>query len=120
VAAGKRNIFFVADEKDREGSCGHGFFRGDFGGVESRKRFPAIEKRPTERREERFSEERRPAQPGVIVGSFAKTCKGRFGDDCFDARIGRGGVGIVVSSICVCPPSTEVTISPPPLLKRNQ
>jgi hypothetical protein len=92
VAAGEGDVFFVTDEKDGEGSRGHGFFRRDFGGMESRERFAAIEKRPTEGREERFSEERRPAQPGVIVGRFAKAGEGRFGDNRFDARIGCGGL----------------------------
>src|SRR6266446_4064067 len=90
VAAGERDIFFVTNEKDGEGPRGYGFFRRDFGGMESRERFAAIKKRPTEGREECFSEERRPAQPGVIVRGFAETCERSFGDDSFDAGIGSG------------------------------
>ena len=92
VAAGECDIFFVTDEKDGEGARGHGFFRRHFGGMEPRERFVAIEKRPTERREESFSEPGIFSEPSLIVSCFAKACERRFGDDCFDARIGRGGL----------------------------
>jgi len=67
VSARQRDILFIANEENRKGAGGDGFFRGDLCGGESGERFAAVHERPAEGREERFSEKRGPAQAGVVV-----------------------------------------------------
>ncbi len=92
VAARKRFVFFVADEKDREGARCDGLHRRNFSDGKAGEFFAAIEKRPAERSEKSFAKNRRSAQSGVIVGGFSQRGERGFRNDGFDARIGSGGL----------------------------
>ena len=92
VAAGKRLILLITNEKDRKRARGNGFDRGDFRDGKTGEFFSTIEQGPTEGRENRFTEPGIFSESGVVVGSFAKIGERGFGDDGFDAGIGRGGL----------------------------
>jgi hypothetical protein len=92
VAAGKRDVFFITNQENGK-SAGHdGFHWRDFRERKTSQSFSTIEKRPTKRSEERFSEPGIFSQAGVIVGRFTHIGERGFGDDGFDARVGSRGL----------------------------
>jgi hypothetical protein len=92
MAAGKRDILFVTDQKNRKRARGDGLLRGNFRDRETREFFVAVEQRPSEGREKSFAEPGIFSQAGVVVSSFAKIGERSFRYDSFDARIGRRGL----------------------------
>jgi hypothetical protein len=92
MAAGKRDVFFIADKQNWKWARSDGFHGRNVVGWKSGKFFSAVQKRPRAGSHQGFSEQRICAQACVIVGRFAKIGERGFGDYRFDARIGSGGL----------------------------
>jgi len=92
MAAGKRDILFITDEKNGKGASGNGFLRRDFRDGKAGKFFVAVEECPTERREKSLAEPGIFSQARIIVRGFAEIGERSFGNDGFDARIGGRGL----------------------------
>src|SRR5207249_6857836 len=78
--------------KDGESARGDRLHRGNFPDGKAAEFFSATEQRPRERRSSDLAQPGIFAEPGVVVGRFAKIGKRRFGDHRIDARIGRAGL----------------------------
>src|SRR5690348_12926875 len=81
MAAGKRDIFFIANEENGKSAGGHGFYRRDFRNGKASEFFVAIEQRPGAGSEKSFAEPGIFSQTGIVVGSFAEIGEGSFSDD---------------------------------------
>src|SRR5258708_6947562 len=92
MAAGKRDIFFIANEENGKSAGSDSFHRRDFRDGKTSEFFVAIEQRPGAGSEKSFAEPGIFPESGVIVGRFANAGEGSFGDDGFDARIGGRGL----------------------------
>ena len=92
MAAGKRDIFFIANEENGKSAGSDSFHRRDFRDGKTSELFVAIEQRPGAWSEKSFAEPGIFSQTGIVVGSFAEIGEGSFGDDGFDARISGGGL----------------------------
>src|SRR5260370_1427218 len=88
MAAGKRDIFFIANEENGKSTRGDSFYRRDFRNGETSEFFVAVKKRPGAGNEKSFTEPGIFSETGVVVGGFAHVGEGSFLDHGFDARIG--------------------------------
>jgi len=88
MAAGKRDIFFIANEENGKSTRGDSFYRRDFRNGETSEFFVAVKKRPGAGNEKSFTEPGIFSETGVVVGGFAHVGEGSFRDHGFDARIG--------------------------------
>ena len=92
MAAGKRDVFFIANEEHGKWACCPSFHRRNFRDGKAGKFFSAIQQCPAKRRKQSLAEQRIFSEAGVIVRGFTHVGEGCFGDDGFDARIGGRGL----------------------------
>jgi hypothetical protein len=88
MAAGERDVLFIADEEYRKRARSDGFNRRDIRGGEAGEFFSAVEKGPSARSKQCLSQERKFSEAGVVVRGFAEIGKRSFGDHSLKTGIG--------------------------------
>ena len=92
MAARKRFVFFITNQKNRESTPGHSLHWRNLRQRKAGEFFSAIQQRPAEGREKGLAEPGIFAESRIVISGFTEIRERCFRDDGFDAKIGRAGL----------------------------